>query len=127
MRGMKLGLTILIMATAVITSQEASAIMIPEAAGGVKRVDLEILRGRVTSVNPRTDTVVVAANRKKVTAVVNGYTTIHEWIFPERLADVKVGDRVSMLYEGANHNWVADSIKILPSIPSMPAEGPDIR
>ena len=127
MRGMKLGLTILVAATIAISSHEALAIMIPEAAGGMKWVDLEILRGRVTAVNPRTETLVVAANNKKVTAVVNRHTAIHEWIFPEKLADVKVGDRVSMLYEGANHKWVADRIKIRSSIPSMPVEGPDIR
>lgn len=126
---MKLGLAILVAATIAISSQEALAIMIPEAeaTGGVKWVDLEGMRGRVTAVNPNTDTLVVASKSKNVTAVVNAHTAIHEWIFPEKLTDVKVGDRVSMLYEGANHKWVADSIKILPSIPSMPVEGPDIR
>ena len=122
-----LGLTILVAATIAITSQQALAIMIPEAAAGVKWVDLEAVRGRATAVNPNTDTLVVASKSKDVTADVNGHTRIHEWILPENLSDVKVGDRVSMLYEETNHKWVADSINIHPSIPSMPVEGPDVR
>ena len=123
----KLGLAILVAATLALSSHDALAIMIPEANGGVKWVDLEGMRGRVKAVNPKTDTLVVASKTKNVTAAVNGHTPIHEWIFPEELTDVKVGDRVSMLYEGTNHKWVADSIKIHPSIPPMSVEGPDVR
>ena len=124
---MKLGLTILVAAAIALSSQEALAIMIPEARGGVKWVELESMRGRVTAVNPKTDTLVVASKGKHVTAVVNGHTAIHEWIFPEELHDVKAGERVSMLYEGTNHKWVTDSITVHPVIPPMPVEGPDIR
>jgi hypothetical protein len=123
----KLGLTILVAATIAISSQAALAIMIPEATRGVKWVDLESMRGRVTAVNPFTFTLVVASKGKSVTAVVNGHTAIDEWGIPEKFDDVKVGDRVSMLYEGTNHKWVADRINIRPSIPSMSVEGPDVR
>lgn len=65
----KLGLIILVAATIALGSQQALAIMIPEAArGGVKWVDLESIRGRVTAVNPSTDTLVVASKGKDVTA-----------------------------------------------------------
>jgi hypothetical protein len=129
MGGTKVVLALMAAAALVLQSGAAMAVMASVVPPIAALDNLGGMRGEVVAVNPNADTVIVKAdNGKKVALNVTNSTIIRQGIEHEKLANLKDGEAVRVMYQGKRHDWTADRIRVLnPLVPVMGTQGPDIR
>ncbi len=125
------GVTLASAGTGSAKGPQASAVTAPQAG---KAIELHGITGKLVAVDPGTRTVVVKGTvvgdptYETVSVTVTGTSSIRHGWFHRNLSDLKVGEQVRMVYQGTDHGWVADSIRILnPLVAVKGMEGPDNR